>query len=307
MELKRYLDKILVALAQLYLRQSTIRRGRGRVYAAGRRRAKNLGRIKSRTVYGGALWCNGIDLLQRNILFFGIWEPALTDFVRRTLKQGDVFVDVGANIGYFTILAAKVIGPEGRCVSIEALPSTAKQLEENVQLNRCDNVRVVRKAVMNHRGEIKIFAGRDQNIGASTTLPGRGYTSFDIVEAAPLHELLTSDEMHSAGLIKIDVEGAEFHVIESLLSNIGCFSPDVTFCIEIAPSELRKHGTSLLEIVDRFRASGFDASILELDHPTYDYLHHEEKKLNKPISFSTLSSQQRTLLEERPHVDVIFS
>lgn len=62
------------------------------------------------------------DIVQRYLYQFGIWEPSLSGWLARTLRPGDVFVDVGANIGYYSLLAARLVGHLGSVVAIEASP-----------------------------------------------------------------------------------------------------------------------------------------------------------------------------------------
>ena len=67
-------------------------------------------------------YCDPRDLIQRMILHFGVWEPDVSRVIEQSLAPGDVFVDIGANIGYDTLLASSRVGPTGRVVSIEASP-----------------------------------------------------------------------------------------------------------------------------------------------------------------------------------------
>ena len=71
------------------------------------------------------------DQIQERIYLFGIWEPAITRFVKGRLKPGDLFVDIGANVGYYSLLAAKLVGSEGQVIAIEASPTIARKLEQN--------------------------------------------------------------------------------------------------------------------------------------------------------------------------------
>src|SRR4051794_26991463 len=67
--------------------------------------------FRSRTIFGAKITGDTADLIQRYIYFFGVWEPDITAWLRSALKPGDCFVDVGANIGYYTLLASQVVGP----------------------------------------------------------------------------------------------------------------------------------------------------------------------------------------------------
>src|SRR5450755_115400 len=71
---------------------------------------------------------NTTDWIQRQLYYFGLWEPNLSAWIERRLSTGDVFVDVGANVGYFTLLAAGVVGKTGKVVAIEPMPEIFRHL-----------------------------------------------------------------------------------------------------------------------------------------------------------------------------------
>jgi hypothetical protein len=94
----------------------------------------------ARTSYGFRIGGDQALIMPRCIYWFGVWEPPLSDWIRRALRPGDVFVDVGANIGWFTLLGARAVAPGGSVVAIEASPDTARRLDEALALNHIDNV-----------------------------------------------------------------------------------------------------------------------------------------------------------------------
>src|SRR5216684_8946699 len=79
------------------------------------------------------------DLVQQTILLEGVWDPALSSFIQRTLSPNDVFIDVGAHVGYFTLLASRRVGPGGTVLSIEPNPFALEQLERNVERSHLQN------------------------------------------------------------------------------------------------------------------------------------------------------------------------
>src|SRR4051794_22516198 len=87
------------------------------------------------TVDGVTMAGNTADMIQRYLYLFGVWEPALTAWLRPRLLPGRTFVDVGANIGYFSLLAARLGGATSRVVAVEALPATFALLKDNVARN----------------------------------------------------------------------------------------------------------------------------------------------------------------------------
>ena len=88
------------------------------------------------TRFGGVMQGNTQDLIQRYLYWFGVWEPQLTCWIKSRLPPRRVFVDVGANIGYYSLLAASLVGDDGQVVAIEASPSIYRLLCNNLELIR---------------------------------------------------------------------------------------------------------------------------------------------------------------------------
>ena len=91
---------------------------------------------------------------------FGVWEPDLTDFIRRRMADGGHFVDVGANVGYHSLVASGANRGPRHVVAIEASPRIADHLEMHIELNQRDNITVVNKAVADHHGKMRTSPAR---------------------------------------------------------------------------------------------------------------------------------------------------
>jgi FkbM family methyltransferase len=212
-----------------------------------------------RVKYGARLLCSSQDLIQSWLMFFGVWEPGLTRFLQLRLQPGDCFVDVGANIGYFTLLASQLVGEGGTVVSIEASPTTADSLRSNIRLNSARNVRVIQAAATNRRGPISLFAAPQDNSGAASLRPNAGRPLEAVVEGMPLPEMLSDNEWARAKLIKIDVEGAEAEVLKSILANPGVLAADAEIVVEMTPDWLSTAGESAEGLIAAFEELGFAA------------------------------------------------
>lgn len=128
---------------------------------------------QANTYYGADFSCDIFDVIQRYIFYFGIWEPIISRVTQELLQEGDVYVDIGANIGYDLLLAAKCVGESGKIVAIEASPKIYPMLVSNINRNRIANVRHVNLAVSNARGTLSLYSGDYTNIGRTTTInPG---------------------------------------------------------------------------------------------------------------------------------------
>jgi FkbM family methyltransferase len=248
--------------------------------------------------FGARIAGNTRDLIQRYIYYFGCWEPDLGRLLGERLRPGDVFVDVGANIGYFTLMAARLVGERGRVVSLEASPSIHAMLEASVALNGAANVRVLNVAVADAPGQLQVFRATGGNSGETSLLPSDRLRAEATVRAAPLDEILDADEMARARLVKIDVEGAEWLVLKGMRTVLRAGRADLEVVTEVSPSELVKHGATLKDYFELFRAHGFHPYRLENDYSPARYLDptacHRPQRLRDP---SALTAQ----------ADIVFS
>lgn len=227
-------------------------------------------KVMGRTVFGSTLEVDASDIVGKHIYYFGIWEPNLTRWIERRLRPGDLFIDVGANIGYYTLLAAKLVGAGGRVVAIEALPQTFARLEDNLARNAVRNVRTVNAAAWDKPEKVKIFT-RQEGLAGSTTLMCEWADKWHLkrqleIDAKPLSAILTDKEIRTARLIKIDVEGAEWHVLSEMTSWLDRTAPDLEIAIEISRSMMQAQGKSFQDILRLFAAHGMHGYRIENDY-----------------------------------------
>ena len=188
------------------------------------------------TVFGAHFKCVRTDYIQRRIAFFGLFEPNLTYFISSVLKPGDVFIDVGANIGYFTMLAAKCVGASGKVYAIEASPSTYDLLIANLRLNEVKNVEAINMAVTDKECHVRIQSNDTRNIGANSVhIVASG--AADSVVGRPLQDIVAPN-LGRARFIKIDVEGAENLILPSILDYFVQLDSDTIIVSEIAKRTL---------------------------------------------------------------------
>jgi len=270
------------------------------MYLRGRRRARLwrwiLQRLRGSSVPGqGALWLSGaLDLLDATMrerrwaprCWFPIrvidrasgvelYVRAMTDDIyfalpRREgpveeallspLREGDVAVDAGAHIGYYTVRMAQRVGPTGQVVSVEPNPETLKVLERNLSLNHVRNVRIVRSALGAHdAGEDALAAPRGL-WGMTSTGPvpeGVGYPGSHAVATVPRSTLdRVCQDLERIRVIKLDIEGAELAAIESGTATLS--RTDVLVC---------ERNVDRSAIRDRLEALGFQVD--ELAFSTY--------------------------------------
>lgn len=140
-------------------------------------------------------------------------EPAILRTIRETLRKGDVFVDAGANIGFYTILASRLVGSRGRVIAIEMMPDTAAILRGHLELNGCRNVTIIEKAISECSGNtVSAFvqSGKFGQASITRVQPGEAIE----VETITLKDIIFDTPV--VKLIKMDLEGAEIAALNSL-------------------------------------------------------------------------------------------
>jgi FkbM family methyltransferase len=142
------------------------------------------------------------------------WENKIWKYLLRELKPGDIYWDVGANIGFYTLLASS--RPDVKVVAFEPNPTTEKFLSKNVELNRRSNVKVFNIALSNAEGTAKfdtIHPGSSDVAAHLTNKETEG--AIDVITKRG-DKLINSGEAPTPDIIKIDVEGAEYLVMEGM-------------------------------------------------------------------------------------------
>jgi FkbM family methyltransferase len=175
-------------------------------------------------VDGSVLECPFHTSLAR-ALYMGRMENAEVAFVRQALEPGDVFLDVGANCGLFTVVAARCVGPTGHVFAFEPSPRESRFLRRNIDANRLTNVSVVERAVGDVSGVRKLAISRDGGLNsfAVTSHPEQRVEEWIDVSVTTLDEFVQGQGIESGriALIKIDVEGAEHLVLAGARELLG--------------------------------------------------------------------------------------
>lgn len=213
------------------------------------------------TYFGSQMHCDARDLVQCAIMHFRIWEPNISKEFERRIKAGDIVVDVGANVGYYSLLAAKLVGEQGHVVALEASPGITQMLVRNIALNHVHNVRVLNVAVAGSPGKLTVYRGPSHNSGSTTTREpkdylARGYLVEGEVVSAPLDQILSSAERARVSLIKIDVEGGEVPILQRFVDTIEQYGREVSLIVEARP---RADPPGWQTVFDRLTSLGYEA------------------------------------------------
>jgi FkbM family methyltransferase len=176
------------------------------------------------------------------------WEPYETELFTKSITPGMVVVDVGANIGYYTLLAARAVGPEGAVVAFEPDPVNFKLLSRNVASNGlADRVALVQCAVADRNGTVTLFHDRD-NFGAHSFAEKNLVRAGSVeVSCSTLAEALGEQGLDYVDLLKVDVQGAEGLVFEGAKKVLAYNR--IRIFMEYWPSGLRRVGTDPVQLL----------------------------------------------------------
>jgi FkbM family methyltransferase len=147
-----------------------------------------------------------VDVRKQRDMIAGVYEAEVQSALARHLSPGDTALDVGAHLGFFSLLLSRLVGSEGKVISVEADPFMGRHLEGNLDLNGTGNVAVVRAAAGTVAVERRFSQGEGGGIGH---LAADG----DIAVAGTTLDLL-AERFRNPKLVKVDVEGAELEVLE---------------------------------------------------------------------------------------------
>lgn len=168
-----------------------------------------------------------------HVAFFGTYEPELREIFRAVLPTGGVALDIGANVGWHTLLMASLVGDDGRVLAAEANPSVRSRLQDNLSLNRFGQVEVIPYAIADTEIAVE-FYGPEADAADS----GNGYVVPDgagaqrgtiRVETRRLDTIVSTAKIDRLDLIKIDVEGFEWPVLQGGEQTIAKFRPHIVF------------------------------------------------------------------------------
>ena len=197
----------------------------------------------------GSLFLTRLGLpLGWHVGFFGSYEPELRDIMRAVLPPDGVAVDVGANVGWHTLLMARLVGPRGRVLAIEPNPSIRERLLCNIRLNQLAQIEVVACAIAESKRVLDFFApdADDPASASGHVVSDEKDKSGSIrVEASTLDAIVPQKQLDRIDLLKIDAEGFEWPVLQGSEKTIARFRPYIMFEFDEAYAS-RGGGTTAL-------------------------------------------------------------
>ncbi|MCI0707129.1 MAG: FkbM family methyltransferase [Ignavibacteriae bacterium] len=184
----------------------------------------------------------------------GIYEEFETNLIKKEVKAGDVILDIGANIGYYTLIFARLVGDTGKVFAFEPDPTNFSLLKKNVEINGYKNVILIQKAVSNKSETLKLYLCED-NRGDH-----RIYDSGDSRQSVEIESLVMDEYFQHNGqkinFIKMDIQGAELRAVSGM-ANILKQNKSVKIISEFWPYGLTTSGASPVVYLELFTNNGF--------------------------------------------------
>lgn len=190
------------------------------------------------------------------------YEPFTAELFTRSIRPGAHVVDIGAQFGYFTVLAALKTGEAGRVHSFEPVPTNLTVLRRNVELNRCEGVvDIVPKAVGEHSTTVPILISEGSHSHGIHPHPDIKTRQVLDVECVTLDDQLRDGKVD---VMKMDIEGHEPHALKGMRKVLGRSRSLVLF-LELAPVLLRSGGTRPEAFIKQIRDMGFTVQAVDED------------------------------------------
>jgi FkbM family methyltransferase len=174
---------------------------------------------------------------------YGFCDP-LAALIWATLRPGDSFLDGGANVGLFTLVAASAVGERGKVVACEPAPETMKLLRRNLALNNFDWVDLHQVALAERSGEMSFLSFEAGSAFSSFAPADEANATKHHVRAMTLDEL--THDLRELKLVKLDIEGAEVRALRGARDLLKAHRP--VFIIEVEPGHLERQGTSIEQL-----------------------------------------------------------
>ncbi len=216
------------------------------------------------------------DSVLSRLIFEG-FEKDEIEFMTKVLREGDTLIDIGANIGLFSLIGSKIVGNSGRVISFEPSPITYARITENIKLNNFENIDARNIGLSDKQGKLTLNIS-ENGFDAWNSFAGGNDDKFQKVvevDVSTLDEELKNTDKNNISFIKIDVEGWEKFVLEGGKEILQNYTP--TVMIEFTESNTFSAGYFVQDLYD---------IMVNLNYKWYRYengvLNFEEKKLHYP-------------------------
>lgn len=213
--------------------------------------------IKSFRLIDGSLFDYPLQSALGQALFIESFETSEIQFVRQSLQSDDIFLDVGANGGLYTVIAAKQVGSRGHVYAFEPGERELNLLRHNIAINNLSNVTIIERGVSDQQGTHQFAISQDgaMNSLAKTNHPQQKIEAWETIETISLDEFVQELNLTKISFIKIDVEGAE-HLVFAGAKNILSTQNKITILFEASDINASSFGYSVKNFLENLMNLG---------------------------------------------------
>lgn len=213
---------------------------------------RETGRSLYETDDGIRLWLSETSIIDKAIIDRGVWEETSTNLVKNLIKPGDVVLDVGANMGYYTSLIAKLAGPNGHVHAFEPTKHFVQALKRNVEENGFKNISIHEYGLSDRESELVIYIN---NSTASLHMdPSVSGTFQETVRLFPLDGIAPTLGLSRLDFIKIDVDGHEPQFLRGAEETLRWFRPRIL--LEVNHTDYLEAGVTAWDFYDYIKGLG---------------------------------------------------
>jgi FkbM family methyltransferase len=247
-----------------------------------RRLGPSMGTRLVRTRFGFRFQADLADWLGQYVYLTGEYEPLTAALFEHLLGPGDTMLDVGANAGFFSLLCARLVGPDGRVFAFEPIPSVRRQLEANIALNDARQARVKAVAASDRTGTLTMFEGPEGHKGISSLRPLSESSGKLEVQTVAIDDL-DNEIGGPIRCVKIDVEGAEMLALLGMQKLLARDRPYLI--VEFTDASLRSFGHSVRQMAGWLADREY--SVFRIEEPGLIPLNPDDPSL--PWQFNVLA------------------
>lgn len=204
------------------------------------------------------------EWIQQQIFFLGIYDQPGISFVRRNLESNDIFIDIGANIGLYSLSATRSLekGTGGMVYAFEPVSRVFERLKQNIEMNGVENIIPVRKALFDSIAKLDIYLSNQENMGMSSLFHHDHESgAVERVEAITLDDFVKDNGLRTVSMIKMDIEGAELNALKGMAGTLKRFKP--ALLVEISEQVLKDREVTGRDVFEFMSNAGYIAHILD--------------------------------------------
>lgn len=238
----------------------------------------------SSKINGLVMYANSLD----RIMALFLWKLSfLEDFefqkVRGFVKKGMIVLDIGSNIGFYTLQFSKLVGKNGKVFAFEPDPDNYSLLAKNIEKNNLNNVIAIKKAVLNKTGPLQLYLCKE-NRGDHRIFESNDERDSIKIDGTKIDDIFSSET--KIDIIKMDIQGSEYLAVEGMHDVIER-NEDIIIITEFSPYRLKKCGFSGNIFLNKIKEIGFKTILI-----------NEKEKVLEEVSSEELS---RLCNERNPH------